>query len=211
MVAAFLVLRLRSILGRRTGFERPAEPLDARVPSEARPSEAAAEPSAAAPASGARIVLPAAGSAAAIGLERVSAVDPSFSARAFLEGAQGAFAMIVESFARGDRDTLRGLLSPDVFGDFEAAIDARASAGEVATTKLEALREVEMTEVDLKGTQATLLVRFVSDQVNTVRDPSGQIVGGSEVPTETIDLWSFSRDLGSPDPTWLLVATRSAG
>lgn len=210
MVAAFLVLRLRSILGRRTGFERPADPLDARPGAEPRPIEAPVEPMAQPMGPTARIALPPAGSPAAEALDRITAQDPGFSARSFLEGAQGAFAMIVESFAKGDRETLRGLLSPDVFGDFDAAIDARVQANERQTTRIEAMREAELVEVDLKESVATLTVRFVTDQVNTTHDASGQVVAGSDVPTETIDLWSFSRDLSSPDPTWLLVATRSA-
>ncbi len=213
MVAAFLVLRLRSILGRRTGFERPPQPLEPTGAGEAaaRTMDTRADELAVPPAIGAgpRRILPAAGTPAAEVLSRIRTIDPDFDAMAFLTGAENAFRMIVEAFANGDRETLRSLLSPDVYADFEAAVSARERAGERQRTELVALRESALLEADLRGTVATLGVRFVSDQVNVTFGPTGQIVSGSEAVTETIDIWSFARDLTSADPIWHLVGTRS--
>jgi predicted lipid-binding transport protein (Tim44 family) len=117
--------------------------------------------------------------------------------------------MIVTSFAAGDRETLKGLLSPEVFGDFEAAITAREQAGETQRTEVVTFRETTIVEADLRGTYATIGVRFVTDQINITTGQGGLLVAGSEAVVETIDIWSFARDLSAADPTWLLVGTRS--
>jgi predicted lipid-binding transport protein (Tim44 family) len=211
MVAAFLVLRLRGILGRRTGFERPPAPREPTGAGEpARTIDTTAEEvtqTQALPAP--RRVLPPPSSPAGQALSRIGAVDPSFDPGAFLDGAESAFRMIVTAFAAGDRETLRGLLSPDVFNDFAAAIAAREQAGESQRTEVVAIRESAIVEADLRGTFATIAVRFVTDQIKITTGRGGILVSGSEAVTETIDIWSFARDLNSADPTWLLVATRS--
>ncbi|MCS6855077.1 MAG: Tim44/TimA family putative adaptor protein [Elioraea sp.] len=213
MVAAFLVLRLRSILGRRTGFERPPQPLEPTGAGEAaaRTIETRAEETVTPPAlpGGAARSLPDPASPVGRTLARIRAVDPSFDPIAFLQGAEGAFRMIVEAFARGDRDTLRGLLAPDVYAGFEAAIAAREQARERQRTEIVAIREMAIIEADLRGTLATLGVRFVSDQISATYAADGSIIAGSEAVTELVDIWSFARDLTSPDPVWHLVGTRS--
>jgi len=211
MVAAFLVLRLRGILGRRTGFERPPAPLEPTGAGEATRTidttaeEATEQRALAGPARS----LPSPASPAGRALARIREVDPSFDPAAFLDGAEGAFRMIVTAFAAGDRETLKGLLSPDVFNDFAAAIAAREQAGETQRTEVVAMRESTIVEADLRGTYATVGVRFVTDQINVTTGPGGILVAGSEAVTETIDIWSFARDLNAADPTWLLVGTRS--
>jgi predicted lipid-binding transport protein (Tim44 family) len=211
MVAAFLVLRLRGILGRRTGFERPPAPLEPTGAGEAaRTIDTTAEDATDQRAlAGPARVLPSPASPAGQALARIRQVDPSFDPAAFLDGAEGAFRMIVTAFAAGDRETLKGLLSPDVFNDFAAAIAAREQAGETQRTEVVAMRESTIVEADLRGTFATIAVRFVTDQINITTGRGGILVSGSEAVTETIDVWSFARDLNAADPTWLLVATRS--
>lgn len=213
MVAAFLVLRLRSILGRRTGYERPPTPVEPTGAGEeaARTIDTRAEevglPQIGGPVP--KRSLPDPASTAGQALARIRQVDPEFDPTGFLAGAEGAFAMIVDAFARADRDTLRTLLSPEVFVDFEAAITAREQSGERQRTDLVALRESAILEADLRGTVATIGARFVSDQINMTYGPDGSVVAGGEAVTETVDVWSFARDLNSADPTWLLVGTRS--
>lgn len=213
MVAAFLVLRLRSILGRRTGYERPPTPVEPTGAGEegTRAIDTRAEevrlPQIGGP--GPKRSLPDPASSVGQTLARIRRIDPDFDPVAFLTGAESAFTMIVDAFARGDRDTLRPLLSPEVFADFEAAITAREQAGERQRTELVALRESAILEADLRGTVATIGVRFVSDQINTTYGRDGSVVAGSEAVTETVDVWSFMRNLNSADPTWLLVGTRS--
>lgn len=204
MVAAFLVLRLRSVLGRRTGFERPAQPEAAAGPA---PRALDVEPPPAAQAGQARQILPDARSPAGRALARIREADPSFDASGFLSGAEGAFRMIVEAFAAGDRETLRNLLSDDTYAGFEAAITEREQAGYRQRTEIRSVTEAAIETADLRGGTADVTVRFVSDQVNMTLDATGQIVGGADAVTELTDIWTFQRDLHSDDPTWRLVAT----
>ena len=204
MVAAFLVLRLRSVLGRRTGFERPAQPEAAAGPA---PRALDLEAPPAAMAGEARQIVPDARSPAGRALARIREADPSFDPSAFLAGAEGAFRMIVEAFAKGDRETLRNLLSDDTYAGFEHAIAERERAGHRQRTEIRAVTEAAIEAADLRGTTADVTVRFVSDQVNMTTDASGHIVAGADAVTELVDIWTFQRDLRSEDPTWRLVAT----
>jgi predicted lipid-binding transport protein (Tim44 family) len=176
MIAAFLVLRLRSVLGKRTGFERPLQP-------ETR----------------------------AAGFDpRNGAIDGSFEPNSFLDGAETAFRMIVTAFAAGDRQTLRSLLSDDTYAGFEQAITARENAGESQRTELRAVHELAIEAADLRGNIADVTIRFVTDQINLTTGRNGEVVTGSDAVTELTDVWTFQRDLSQADPTWRLVATRSA-
>ena len=206
MVAAFLVLRLRSVLGRRTGAERP-------------PPEAAARRRAGTPSPDNVIDLAAvrkpeaepipAGPAAA-GLAAIRAADPSFSPQAFLTGAQSAFAMIVGAYAAGDAGSLRPLLSDEVYRNFAAAIDARRRAGERLDTQLVRIGSAVPVEAAVDGGAARVTVRFTSDQVNALHGPDGAVIEGDpQRVAEVVDEWTFRRNLRSPNPNWELVATRS--
>lgn len=202
MVAAFLVLRLRSVLGRRTGNERPPESFgrkpggeDNVIPLPERRGPAAEIPP---------------NSPLAGGIDRIHAVDNSFTAESFLGGARAAFGMIVGAFAAGDRDTLRPLLADTVFANFTAAIDAREQAGERLDTEVVTMKKVEIVEADMEEHMAVVTVKFVTDQVNVVRDAEGRILEGDpNKVTEVTDLWTFARNTASDDPNWELMATRS--
>jgi len=214
MVAAFLVLRLRSVLGRRTGFERPQRegpaPYD---PAAVRPpaGEASSDlPQTAVPPGGTRRIVPDARSPVGQNLMRIRAVDPSFDPNGFLDGAEGAFRMIVDAFARGDRQTLNALLDADTYAGFEGVISGREQAGESQRSEVRAMQEMEIEAADLRGTTADVTVRFVSDQVNLTTGKDGSVVAGAEAVTEMTDIWTFRRDLSNADPTWKLVATRTA-
>ena len=200
MIALFLVLRLRSILGRRQGFERPAE-----GPSVApRVMEAAAEPVTPPPRA-----VPEMGSPAGRVLAQMAEVDRGFTPARFLDGAEAAFRMIVTAFAAGDRVTLRPLLSEETYKAFEGAVAARETAGELQTTEVRAVGGT-IDSAELAGTVATVHVRFVSDQVTNLKSAAGEILSGTDAVTEIVDLWTFERDLGQSDPSWRLVAARSA-
>jgi predicted lipid-binding transport protein (Tim44 family) len=210
MVAAFLVLRLRSVLGRRTGFERPPQapgaPEAARnLPTPLRPEDSAN----ARTASGARRVLPDQRSPAGQALSRIAAADRSFDPDGFLNGAEGAFRMVVQAFATGDRQTLRMLLDDDTYASFEGAITQRENAGETQRTEIRSMHETAIEGADLRGNTAEVTVRFVSDQVNITTGRNNEVVAGSDAVTELTDVWTFQRDVSSGDPAWKLVATRS--
>ena len=204
MIAAFLVLRLRSILGRRTGYERPAVPM---ATAQAAPViDTRAEP--VAPASGRDLPDP----AGAVGqtLLRMRGVDSNFDPGNFLNGAENAFRLIVAAFASGDRPALHGLLSDETYRSFESAIAARDAAGHRQISELRAIHAATIESAELGGNVARIAVRFVSDQVSLTQDAEGKPVAGADAVTELVDLWSFERDLTTSDPAWRLVAAASA-
>ncbi|MCI0756545.1 Tim44/TimA family putative adaptor protein [Teichococcus vastitatis] len=209
MVAAFLVLRLRSVLGRRQGFERP--PQEQPVPAAGVPPVREPDPTTTLHGgSGSRQILPAGGSAPGQALEEIRRTDPTFDPRAFLAGAEGAFGMVITAFAAGDRATLRNLLSDDTYAGFEQAITAREAAGEHQRTELRSIQEMAVEAATLRGSIADITVRIVSDQVNLTTNAQNEVVAGTEAVTELTDIWTFQRDLRSSDPAWKLVATQSA-
>jgi len=207
MIAVFLILRLRSILGRRTGLERPQQPFQPPGPL-GRPGpviEGRAEP---VPPPAAARVLPEPGSALGETLARMPAVDRGIDPARFLEGAESAFRMIIAAFAAGDRVQLRTLVSDDAYQAFEQAITDREQAGHTQVSEIRAIQGATIEAAELTGTRAQVTVRFVSDQTSLVRDRDGHVVSGFEGVTELVDFWTFERDLSSRDPAWRLVSVR---
>jgi len=211
MVAAFLILRLRSVLGRRTGHER-------RPDSFPRPAEQATDKAGnnvvplAAPGLATRPPLPTTKppDAVAAGLERIRSADSSFDPAGFLEGARTAFEMIVAAFAAGDKAQLRPLLSDEVYKPFSDAIDERDAAGETLETRILNLKSIDIVEAGLVGRMARVTVKFVTDQVNVLRAHDGSVVDGHpDDPAEKTDFWTFARDTRSSNPNWVLVTTAS--
>lgn len=201
-IAAFLVLRLRSILGRRTGYERPQlRPATDGPVIDAEPEAPPARP---------RHNLPDPASPSGQALARMRGLAVDFDPARFLDGAEAAFRLIVTAFAAGSRDKLRALLSEDTFRAFDAAISARETASETQRTEIRAISGATIIAADLRGSIADLTVRFVSDQVNLTLGSDGNPVAGTDAVTEIVDQWTFERDLTSSDPTWRLVAARSA-
>lgn len=214
MVAGFLVLRLRSVLGRRQGFERPpqtdARPAGYDPRGAARPADGSVPEEPASPGVGSgRRTVPDQRTPVGQALARIAGVDPSFDPSRFLDGAESAFRMILAAFAGGDRGTLRALLSDDAYAGFAKVLDGREAAGERQRTELRAVNEVAIEAADLRGTVADVTVRFVTDQINMTTGRDGEVVSGSDAVTELTDLWTFQRDLSSADPTWKLVGTAS--
>jgi predicted lipid-binding transport protein (Tim44 family) len=212
MIAAFLILRLRSILGRRTGFERPPElrpDLRRGLFGGGGVIEGKAEPVPEKPPASTR-KLPDPVSPAGQALARMRTIDPNLDPARFLDGAEAAFRMIVMAFAAGNRPALQPLLSEETWRAFDLAITAREQAGESQRTEIKEINSATIEEADLRGNTADITVRFVSDQVNATLGADGQPVAGADALTEIVDAWTFEKDLASPDPTWRLVAARSA-
>ncbi len=207
MVAGFLVLRLRRVLGRRTGnerrrdlFVRRAAPASDNLATLAEPDKRVAKPTDDGP--------PA--DVVAEGLNRIRGADPSFDPSHFIEGARTAFEMIVAAFAKGDKAALRPLLSDEVFQRFAAAIDERVAAREALETHIERLDGIDIVEAGLAGRTAQVTLKLVSQQINVTRAMDGSIVDGAPgQPVEKTDYWTFARDTRSADPNWVLVATSS--
>ena len=213
MVAAFLMLRLRSVLGRRTGNERRPDTSLFRRPSRRRakvgdkvvplgnPRRRGTPP----------LLTTTPADAVAAGLERIRGADPGFDPAGVSRRARAiAFEMIVAAFAAGDKAQLRPLLSDEVYKPFAAAIDEREAAGETLETRILQLKAIDIVEAGLAGRTARVTVKFVTDQINVLRAHDGSIVDGDpEHPVEKTDFWSFARDTRSADPNWVLVATAS--
>ena len=221
-LAVFIFLRLRSVLGQRTGRERPPyDPYSAReaartssndnvVSLPPRSAETAPAPVTDAEASDRWKGIAEQGSPAAAGLDSVLAQDPSFDPRHFLTGARTAYEMIVTAYAQGDRRALKNLLSKEVYDGFEQAIKDRETRGEKAETRFVSIDKAEITGAEVKTRTAQVTVRFVSQLVSVTRDRDGNVIDGSpDKVTDVTDVWTFARDLSSRDPNWKLVATEA--
>lgn len=214
MIAAFLVYRLRSVLGRRTGEERQRSNPFTPAPGAAKPDNVVNLPERnrtrpdVAP--GADVVVSDEPLSLAASIDQIRAADPTFDEKHFLEGSKAAFAMIVDAFARGDTATLRPLLADDVYDSFAQVIRDRQAAGEQHEARIEQVREAEVVEAKLDaGRTARVTVRLVSDQVNVVRDRNGAVIDGDpKALVENTDVWTFARNLRSRDPNWALVEVR---
>lgn len=209
LVVGFLILRLRSVLGKRTGYERPQLPDQPGNGMYGQPPqqtiEAVAEPARQRP--GRPIPTPHTNVGQILG--RIAQADRKFDPVRFLDEAEASFRRIVTAFASGDLTTLRTLLTPTVFTTFEQAITMRAEAGETQHTEIKEVVEAGIDDAEMLGDHAVVVVRFVTDQENYTRDRQNQVIAGTESVTEIIDLWSFERSTTSPDPIWRLAAARS--
>jgi len=222
VLAVVIFLRLRSVLGRRTGSERPPfDPYSASKPDQAGSSDKVVSlPQRSGDAPASRVDQPAnddfgdiapAGSDLAKALSEIRASDPGFDPAQFLDGARVAYEMIVSAFAEGDRKALKSLLNKDVYDGFVGAISEREASGETVMSKFVAIDAAEITEAGLRGRTAHVTVRFVSQLVTATSDKDGNIVSGDpNTVSEVTDIWTFARDTGSRDPNWKLVATESA-
>jgi predicted lipid-binding transport protein (Tim44 family) len=222
-LAVFIFLRLRSVLGQRTGRERPPyDPYSARdvvrspatdkVVTLPTPSaETPARPAEPAPPTGERWKgIAESGSAVAAGLDAIVAADANFDAQHFITGARAAYEMIVTTFAEGDRRQLRNLLSREVFDGFDAAITEREGRGETAETRFVSVDGSTITAAELRKGTAQITVRFVSKLVSSTRDRNGTVIdGNAEKVTDVTDVWTFARDVSSRDPKWKVVATEA--
>lgn len=215
-IAAFLVFRLRSVLGRRTGHERPpfdpysrgqapaerpeaAEPADddtvISLPNRSQPREEPVDPN----------------DPVAVGLAKIRAADSGFDKDTFIQGARAAFDMIVASFAAGDRETLRPLLSDEVYENFAGAIIDRADKGHTMETTLVGISSADIVEANLDGRIAFVTVKFVTEQIEVERDAAGEVVSGNPSRVATVtDIWTFARNTRSRNPNWTLVATEAS-
>ena len=205
MIAAFLVLRLRSILGRRTGFERPRDAASNVVGLRPTPPMIEATPEPVAPPR----ALPSPNTPAGRALAQMQQAEQTFDPAHFLTGAEAAFRIIVTAFAHGDRNALRPLLTDATYAGFDAVITSRETAGETQRSEIRSMETVAIEEAGLVGTLASITTRFVSDQISETIDREGKSVAGTDAVTEITDLWTFERDLSQPDPAWRLSATRS--
>jgi predicted lipid-binding transport protein (Tim44 family) len=219
VLAVFIFLRLRSVLGTRTGQERPPyDPYSRREPPQPAPDEnvvtqpprRAESPLDPPPADRWKGVAEP-GSEMEKGLNAIAAVDPAFDAHGFLQGARAAYEMIVSAFAAGDTKTLKNLLAKDVYESFAATIADRERRGETVQTTFVSIDKTAIRDADLRDEAAEIEVRFASQLVTVTRNKEGAAIEGSpDKVTEVIDIWTFARDVASRDPNWKLVRTEAA-
>lgn len=223
-IAVVVFFRLRSVLGKRTGNERPPHDPYSTGPFERRQKDdevesgddnvirlpgadkAGADQPAPEPAQ--RPAYAPDGSALANGLAQIELADRTFTPQGFLDGAGKAHEMIVTAFAAADRDTLRQLLDENVYRDFEAAIEDREVEGRTLEQSYVGLSSADITGAELENGQARVTVRFASEIVSALHAANGDIVEGSpEAVRQVVDVWTFERDTKARDPNWKLVAT----
>ncbi|MEW9617306.1 Tim44/TimA family putative adaptor protein [Shinella sp. S4-D37] len=223
LVAAVVIfLQLRSVLGRRTGSERP--PFDPYSKRETASEADSAD-------RGKVVTLPrrdgtdgeenpyaSVDSFAAPGtplneqLRQLVKVDPSFNPKEFVNGARMAYEMVVVAFADGDRKALKNLLSREVYEGFDAAISERESKGEVVRSSFVGIEKADIVSAEAKDSEANVTLRIVSQLISATYDKAGTLVeGDAETVAEVNDLWTFARDTRSRDPNWKLIATESEG
>ncbi len=226
-LAIFVLYKLKSVLGTRTGEERPphdpfarrrddagkAAASDGGSQSNVIPLPGAAKPGfeRSAPPTGEERWGKLADPDAFAGLDAIAAADVSFDGKPFLDGARSAYEMIVTSFAGGDRDTLRSLLAPDVFESFSSAISAREAQGEKVETTFVSIDKTSIADAHLREGVGQITVRFASKIITVTRDRAGGVVdGGLDKIVDVIDVWTFARQATARDPNWKLVATEAA-
>jgi predicted lipid-binding transport protein (Tim44 family) len=225
-LAIFVIWRLRSVLGQKTGHEQPpvdtfsrreraepprppAVPGDnvVRLPTGA-PDRPPVGPAAPAPDRWAGIAPP--DSPLAKGLDDIARAEQGFDAKGFLEGAKSAYEMIVTAFAQGDVATLKGLLAKDVFDGFERAIKERESRKEKVETTFVSIDKAEIVAAEARNRMGQVTIRFLSKLITATRDASGAVIDGDpEAVVDMTDVWTFARTLGARDPNWQLVATEA--
>jgi len=221
-LAVFIFLRLRSVLGQRTGRERPPyDPYSARDTVRPATDNVVTLPGRGvvdAPQKPIEPVDPAercegvaeAGSSIATGLDVIAHEDPSFDAKHFVAGSRAAYEMIVTAYAEGDRRSLKNLLSREVYDGFDTAIRERETKGETAESRFVSIDKADITAAEMRGRTAHVTVHFVSQLVSLTRDRNGTVIEGSpDKVTDVNDVWTFARDISSRDPNWKLVATEA--
>jgi predicted lipid-binding transport protein (Tim44 family) len=223
-LAVFIFLRLRNVLGQRTGSERP--PFDHAAARDIIPGkqdtnvvsmpgtvidQAPMAPNAdVVPPSDRWKGIAAPDSPLEHGLNAIATHDGSFDAHHFIAGAKGAYEMIVMAFANGDRRALRDLLSSEVYESFDAAIKEREKNESKVETRFVSIEKAELIGAELRDRVAQLTVKFVSQMISVTRDKSGAIIDGTpDKVADITDVWTFARDVGSRDPNWKLVGTGS--
>ena len=221
VLAVVIFLRLRSVLGRRTGSERPS--FD---PYSAQKDDQKSAPDNVVPMTGQTYKgvdeepktaedrmkgFAPEGSELAIGLTDIARDDGDFDPKNFLVGARQAYELIVTSFSEGSRKTLQPLLNKDVYEGFEGAIQQREDKGEIVDSSFVGIDKADLIEAELKNKTARITIKFVSQLITAIRNRNGEVIDGDpKAIHEVTDIWTFAREITSKDPNWKLVATQTA-
>ena len=232
VLAVVIFLKLRSVLGRRTGHEQARYerykaqqeasqrngkvvgqdkvvtlPRREREDVEMRPVEQEVRTDVEERARG----IAAGNSGLAAGLVEIIRADRSFEPEEFLKGARAAYEIIVTAFAEGNRKTLKDLLSREVYDGFSGAIGERESRGDQIDQSFVGIKSADIVEAELKGGVAQITIKFVSELISATRDRAGEVIAGDPKRIkEVTDIWTFAREVASRNPNWRLIATQAA-
>ena len=207
-LAIFLAVQLYRVLGRPTGRTHEEHVREERERAAAAPAR---NDSPVAGIDDARPATSAFSGPAGEGLAAIAQADRSFDPSNFAEGAKHAYTMIVEAYARGDREALEPLLSERVFKAYEASITQRETADQTLVTEIERLKRSEIVEASLNDNRAKVKVAFSAELASELRGPDGKAVDGDLTLLKTVDeIWSFERDVTSDNPNWRLSAVKTA-
>ncbi len=216
LIAGFVILRLRNVLGKRTGHQgRPTEPFRSRPALEddnRKDDEESGEDK-----DDNVVHLPgrdgqeiSTDTPLGAGLTQIKVADPRFDPGDFVDKAKDAFEYIVMNFAEGDTAALKPLLSKDVFEGFSNAVKEREKRGETLETNLLRIKDAEFLEASMSGRTASITVKYTTEQINVTRDKDGGVVDGeSDRIADVVDIWTYERNTRSSDPNWVLVATET--
>ncbi len=215
MVALYLVWKLGSVLGRRTGDEQQRNDALSLSEKSNDPANGKADRDKVVPISGHKESAISAGRITTkaepgveMGVAHIRAADQSFDPTGFAKGAGAAFQMIVTGFAEGDTGSLRPLLSDDLYDEFSEAIRTRLAAGDTMENRIDSIQSSEIVDARMEGRTAFVTIKFQSTQINVVRDGDGEVTDGDpDTPIEVTDLWTFARNTRATDPNWTLVET----
>jgi predicted lipid-binding transport protein (Tim44 family) len=209
MIAGFLAMRLYSVLGKRTGHEQ--EPAPRPADERAKVTVLQPRPTTEATGDSVRLAEGLITPAAENGVRALIAADRTFDVPQFVDGAKGAYRMVLEAFWRGDREELAWLCDDDVRASFEEAIAAREADGHSLENRLVRIEKAQIVEASLNGRIAEVALRFEADIAAITRDRDGNVVAGSMTDAVgTNDIWTFTRDTRSADPNWKLSETDEA-
>jgi predicted lipid-binding transport protein (Tim44 family) len=214
MIAAFLILRLRSVLGRHKDSGESQKNNERESFSENSPKNNANENiislSSAKPITENGEETASSATELEAGISKIQSVTNDFDPNEFLTGAQAAFEMIIQGFADGNTDILKTLLNDEVYNNFLVAIRSREAENQSLENTLIRIASCEIIEASLEDTFANITIKLVSEQINITVDQDGSVVAGDRDKTSTItDIWTFARDMGLEGPNWMLIATRS--
>lgn len=209
LVAGFILLRLRSVLGDKVGndspsyFQKPQAPAERAQPvvkldDKLKSKRGEPDP----------FLAQVKDASALEGIQAIKDKDGDFLATSFVEGAKAAFEMVFDAYAKGDRETLKFLLAADVYAEFDKALEERERSLFKEETTLVSVTAKDIPAAVLEGVMARVTVRFISEQVSVTRDEQGAIVGGDASLINTLDdEWTFERDVTSRSPNWKVIET----
>jgi predicted lipid-binding transport protein (Tim44 family) len=209
LIAAFLVFKLRGVLGRRTGHERPRANPYAQAERQSEnstddnvvslPHRVDTDP---------QVEEDGPGGSLNAALAQIRSADPSFNPHEFVDGARIAFGMVIEAFAKGDTASLRPLLGDELYDGFSSAIRDRLASDETLETSIREMKDIDLIDAKLEGRTALVTVKFVTDQISVTRNVAGAVIDGDpDEVIEVIDIWTFARNTRLSDPNWTLIET----